>query len=115
MGEEDAASFLIENGCAIVERNFRTRGGEIDIIATQGTVLLFVEVKTSIYSEDSLEYSVNSRKRNKIIRTSQFFLVKNPEYNEYSIRFDIIFISQQNRKITHIKNAFDDIPVYCML
>ena len=108
-GEEKAASYLLNNGFVMIERNFRTRKGEIDIIAKQGSMLIFVEVKTSnVYSEETLEYSVNYRKRNKIITTSRYFLMKNPEYDEYEIRYDIIFICGQDRKVIHIKNAFEE-------
>lgn len=108
-GEKEASLFLINDGFAIIKRNFRTRNGEIDIIAKQDNTLIFIEVKTSnVYSEDSLEYSVNYWKRNKIIQTSKYFLVKNPEYNECTIRYDIIFISQPDGKIMHIKNAFNE-------
>ena len=55
-GEKEASLFLINDGFAIIKRNFRTRNGEIDIIAKQDNTLIFIEVKTSnVYSEDSLE------------------------------------------------------------
>ena len=45
-GESFAADFLLENGYAILERNYKTKAGEIDIIASIGNTLVFVEVKT---------------------------------------------------------------------
>ena len=46
-GEEIAVNYLIKNGCKIVEKNYRfSRYGEIDIIALDGSILCFIEVKT---------------------------------------------------------------------
>ena len=110
IGEKKAALFLAKDGFVILKRNFRKRSGEIDIIAKQDNTLVFIEVKTSrVYSEDSLEYSINDRKRRKIINTSRYFLKENPEYQEYNIQYDIIFISQKDGKIIHIKNAFYEV------
>lgn len=109
-GEKKAALFLAKDGFTILKRNFRKRGGEIDIIAKHDNVLVFIEVKTSnVYSEDSLEYSIDNRKRRRIINTSRYFLKENPEFEDYTIQYDIIFISQQDGKINHIKNAFYEV------
>ncbi|MBN2443495.1 MAG: YraN family protein [Spirochaetales bacterium] len=107
IGENEATCFLEKEGCVIIKRNFRTRRGEIDIIAVQNNIVIFIEVKTTrVYSEDSLEYLIHNRKRNKIIMTSKYFMVEHPEYEEYNKRYDVIFISLYDRKIIHIKNAF---------
>lgn len=109
-GENRASLFLINDGFAIVKRNFRRQCGEIDIIAKYNQTLIFIEVKTSnVYSRDSLEYLVNDRKRRRIINTSRYFLKENPEYEDYNIQYDIIFISQQDEEIIHIKNAFYEV------
>jgi putative endonuclease len=106
-GEDSAALFLENGGFLIIKKNFRTRGGEIDIIATQGEVLVFVEVKTSTkFPCDSLEYSIDRKKRERIIESSKYFLFQFPEYEDYTIRYDIIFVSKRDCKVIHIKNAF---------
>lgn len=109
-GENRASLFLTNDGFVIIKRNFRRQSGEIDIIAKHDNTLIFIEVKTTnVYSRDVLEYSVNYRKRKKIIATSRYFLKENPEYEEYNIQYDIIFVSQQDGKIIHIKNAFCEV------
>jgi len=112
-GEEAAASYLEQKGMRILERNFRSRTGEVDIIAldkdprgTQET-LVFTEVKTwSAYGIDALEQSLNVKKRHKIIETSKYFLSLHREYRYMAIRFDVIFISTDG--ITHLASAFTE-------
>ena len=102
-GEDKAAAFLKKKGCAIIARNYRAKTGEIDIIAEQGGVLVFVEVKTrdtSTYGEGF--ESVTGIKQAKIIRTAEFYITQNNV--EKLCRFDVISIDGD--KITHIENAF---------
>jgi putative endonuclease len=106
-GENDASRFLEKAGYTIIKRNYRTRLGEIDIIIRRGDTLVFVEVKTSrIFTEDTLEYTVHNAKKKKILLVSQYFLVEYPEYNEYIVRYDVIFVSKKDNRIMHIENAF---------
>ena len=106
-GEESAALFLEENGIKILERNFRSRTGEVDIIALDGETLVFVEVKAwSVYGIDSLEQAINNKKKRKIIETSKYFLSLHREYRYMAIRFDVIFISPDG--ISHIASAFTE-------
>ena len=106
-GETAAAFLLEEKGMKILERNFRSRSGEIDIIAMDKDIIIFIEVKTwSAYGIDALEYSINDKKRQKIIETSKYFLSLHREYKYMAIRFDIIFISPAG--ITHLASAFTE-------
>ena len=118
-GEEAAASYLEQKGMRVLERNFRSRTGEVDIIAldkdpsgikdTRGNqeTLVFVEVKAwSAYGIDALEHSINAKKRHKIIETSKYFLSLHREYRYMAIRFDVIFISPDG--ITHLASAFTE-------
>jgi putative endonuclease len=106
-GEDKAADFLQKSGWTLLERNFRFRFGEIDIIALDGETLVFIEVKAwSSYPIESLEYGVNKKKQLKIIETAKYFLVKHRKYSDMSIRFDILFIKAD--VVTHIKNAFSE-------
>jgi putative endonuclease len=104
-GETRAVNFLVGKGIRILERNYRTRSGEIDIIAQEGETIVFIEVKSwSYYGIESLEKALNTKKRHKIIETSKYFLSLHREYRYMAIRFDIIFISQKG--ITHLASAF---------
>jgi putative endonuclease len=106
-GEEAAALFLKEKGMKILERNFRSGIGEVDIIAIDGETLVFAEVKAwSHYGIEALEHSLNAKKRHKIIETSKYFLSLHREYRYMAIRFDVIFISQEG--ITHLASAFTE-------
>ncbi len=108
-GELLAANFLAEKGYSIIQRNFRCKAGEIDIIAGDGDYLVFVEVKT----RRSLNYgspveAVDMRKQQQIYRTALFYLQQNSIDNQ-DIRFDIIAITIMDEKpvIEHLINAFD--------
>ena len=106
-GEEAAAVFLEKKGMRILERNFRSRRGEVDIIAQDGQTIVFVEVKTwSAYGIDALEQGLDNKKQHKIIETTKYFISLHREYRYMAIRFDIIFISPDG--ITHLASAFTE-------
>lgn len=105
--EEEAAEYLRSCGYKILERNFFSRYGEIDLIAEDGGVIVYCEVKYRRNGRygDALE-AVDCRKQEKIGRTALYhrFLRGFPE--DKSCRFDVIGIYGDG-KITHIKNAFE--------
>ena len=104
-GEEAAALYLKKKGMRILERNFRSRTGEIDIIAIDREILVFTEVKAwSSYGIDALEQALDTKKQRKIIETSKYFLSLHREYRYMAIRYDVIFISPEG--ITHLASAF---------
>ena len=106
-GETAAAFFLEEKGMRILERNFRSRTGEVDIIALDGGIVVFVEVKTwSAYGIDALEQALDAKKQRKIIETSKYFLFLHREYSYMAVRFDVIFVSSEG--ITHLASAFTE-------
>ena len=106
-GEKLACKFLEEQGLKIIERNCRTRFGEIDIIASDGDIFFFVEVKTksSKYFGEPFEM-VNQKKKRKLIRLCQSFL-QSKEICDPPFRIDIIsvMIDGEKAKIRHYKNA----------
>jgi putative endonuclease len=107
-GEDLAADFLLERGYAILERNYRQRFAEIDLIAIKDGVLAFCEVKSSHYpGESHPEIRVGYKKQIKLAQCAQAFLAANPPAYE-SCRFDVITVKlQQGRRIIdHIENAF---------
>ena len=103
--EEMAAAYLIEQGYTILERNFRERYGEIDIIARDGEYLVFVEVKyrKNEKNGDPAE-AVGAYKQQRIRRTAQYYLYKKRMGTETPCRFDVVAIL--GREIRLIRDAF---------
>ncbi|MDR0320131.1 MAG: YraN family protein [Treponema sp.] len=104
-GEEQAAAALKTAGMEIITKNYRSKSGEVDIVALDKETVVFVEVKawTTLDLED-LQYSVDTRKQRKIIETAKYFLSENRKYSNMAIRFDVIFV--KNNSITHLASAF---------
>ena len=110
-GEERAALFLRLHGYRIVERNFRCRQGEIDIIARKGEVVVFVEVKQRKNADfgEAREFVTYSKQR-RVIAAAELWLVKTG--CELQPRFDVIEVyAPEGTKtlfpeINHIENAF---------
>ncbi len=108
-GEDLAVKFLSHNDYKILQRNFHSVYGEIDIICQQKDQLIFVEVKTrkSLKFGTALE-AVTSAKKEKIIKTAFNYLAKNEL--DVPIRYDIITIQYIARdkeyQLQHIRNAF---------
>ena len=102
--EERAAEYLIAQNYQILERNYRIRSGEIDIIARDGTVLVFIEVKYRKNDESGnpLE-AVDIRKQRKIIKVARYYLYQK-KYGDVPCRFDVIGICGSH--IEHLKDAF---------
>ena len=76
LAEDKACKFLDENGFMIVERNFYSRFGEIDIIATKDEVLHFVEVKSGLDYESAIQ-NITKSKLSKLTKTAQVYMKKN--------------------------------------
>jgi len=109
-GKTRACKYLLSHGFAIIERNWRTKGGEIDIIAYKNDILVFVEVKTLPNGTmDMIQRELNYQKRQRIIKTSKRFLLKHREYNNSYVRFDVIVIDMPGfESVYHIENAFSE-------
>ena len=109
-GEEKAAFYLISKGFSIIERNWRTKGGEIDIIACKNDILVFVEVKTLPNGTmDMIQRELNYQKRQRIIKTSKRFLLNHRQYSNSYIRYDVIVIDMPGfEEVYHIENAFTE-------
>lgn len=103
--EDMACKYLQNKGYIILERNFRSKKGEIDIIAKDNDVLVFVEVKYR--RNNSYGYSaeaVNNKKQTVIYRVAEAYLAYRKEYYGMPCRFDVIGFDSD--KLNHIKNAF---------
>jgi putative endonuclease len=104
-GEEQAAVALENAGMTIIAKNFRSKFGEVDIVAIDGETVVFIEVKTwSAYGLEDLRHSLDFRKQRKIIKTAKFFLSENRKYSKMAIRFDVVFVKKNS--ISHIASAF---------
>lgn len=107
--ENLAAVFLKKKCFGIVDRNFRCRLGEIDIIAKDGDELVFVEVRSAngYYFQHPLE-SITNTKMRRLRRLAMVWLNYN-HTKEANLRFDIIsivFLEKGNMEIEHIRDAF---------
>ena len=110
-GEERAAKYLRGKGYTIVERNFRCRSGEIDIIARRGGIIAFVEVKLRRDADfaEAREF-VTAAKQRRVILTAEYWLASHP--TELLPRFDVIeiYAPYEERtlfpKINHLEDAF---------
>jgi putative endonuclease len=104
-GEDKAAAALEKSGMRIIARNVRFRTGEIDLVALDGDVIVFVEVKSwRAYGFEDLRFGVDEKKQHRIIETAKFFLAAHREYNCMSVRFDVVFVCPET--ITHLTSAF---------
>lgn len=110
-GEEIATSFLIKSGYKIVERNFKKRYGEIDIIAIDSSnkkepVLVFVEVKTRTSSDYGVPLeSITPWKLRSVIKTVEYYVLTHKNLPEL-LRIDAVSVDLSNgeERIEHIKN-----------
>jgi putative endonuclease len=116
LGEDFAAQMLENSGFMILERNYRTKAGEIDIIASKNGVIHFVEVKTrtkyygkSIYG--SAASAVDKTKQNHIISAARAYLKEN--YHRRLPRFDVIEVYVEHNdnlfkviNVNHLPRAF---------
>jgi len=111
-GEDRAAEYLLKQGCRILERGYRSRFGEIDLIALWEPYLCFVEVK--LRKSDGFtpaRSSVDRRKQERVRITAELYLAEHPELLQQP-RFDVaeVYAPQGTRtahpRIVYLENAF---------
>lgn len=108
-GEDIAAAFLKKEGYKIVEQNYRTPFGEIDIIAYDGTALVFIEVKARMNPTFAVpQLAVNRKKQQHIVKSAMSY-ISSKRIKDKGLRFDVIAISifDETKKIELFKNAFE--------
>ncbi len=110
-GETIAADFLIQKGFKIIDKNFHTRFGEIDLIATYKGKLIFIEVKLKVGDRfGTPEEMINKAKIMQVKKTAQMYILKNPEiaskYPSYRVDAVCIVLNQDKsvERITHYEN-----------
>jgi putative endonuclease len=103
-GEDRAVAHLVRAGFRIVERNYRCKLGELDVIARDGGVLVFVEVRSRRSNEfgNALD-AVSAHKRKKVTRVAMSYIAyRRPRFVE--ARFDVVAIT--GAELVHIKDAW---------
>lgn len=107
--EKTAESFLCDQGLTLLQRNFSSRFGEIDLIMEDDQIVVFIEVKyrKSNQHGDGAD-AVTFHKQGKISRTAGWYLAMNPSRAEQFCRFDVISINpkENDQGINWIQNAF---------
>jgi putative endonuclease len=109
-GEAVASAVLARRGYRIVERNCRSRWGELDVVAYDGDTLVFIEVKArrAVQFGDPA-YAVDRRKQRRIVRLAQRYLIRR-RLGEPPCRFDIVVVDERaawTPRVEVITNAFD--------
>ncbi len=108
LAEQKALDYLITQGLKLVDRNYFCRLGEIDLIMREKDYLVFIEVRSRTNRQfgDGIA-SITYAKRQKIIKTTAYYLLKNNIQDQYPIRFDVISIDGPSGIITWLKDAFN--------
>ena len=107
LGEDIAQKYLLENekGYKILTTNYRTKIGEIDIIAEHENCLIFIEVKTRTNKNFKAIDAITRKKQLTMARVAEIFIAEaGKEYDGKEVRFDVVLIDEG--KIRLIKNAF---------
>jgi putative endonuclease len=101
-GEEAAARYLSERGLRVIERNFRVRGGEIDLICRDGASVVFVEVRLRQRSDfGGAAASITAAKQAKIVMAARHWLAR---HGEFPCRFDCVLLDGEH--IEWLRDAF---------
>ena len=101
-GETRAARYLAEHGLRVLERNFRVRGGEIDLICRDGTTLVFVEVRQRSRSDfGGAAASITFAKRQRLVLAARHYLAR---HGDADCRFDCVLI--EGERLEWLRHAF---------
>ena len=105
--ENRAACLLQQHGYRICVRNFRCRRGEIDIIASRGSVLAFIEVRMRTSARfGGAAASIGAGKQKRVVRAARYFLLTRPANQGMRIRFDTIVMEQCQGSLHWVQDAF---------
>jgi putative endonuclease len=105
--ENLAAAFLEGQGLKILERNYRCRFGEIDLIASSGATLVFVEVRARRSSAfGGAAGSITAAKRRRLVAAARHYLARRRA--DRACRFDVVLLQGDERRIEWVANAFGE-------
>ncbi|MEN9782123.1 MAG: hypothetical protein RL208_273 [Pseudomonadota bacterium] len=101
--EQQACFFLQELGFEILTRRYRIRGGEIDIVAKSGDVLVFCEVKArkKVFDYDAV---FSQKQLSRILITAERYVNDNPSFSSCNIRFDLFIFENCTKRLLHFEN-----------
>ncbi len=102
--EELAADFMSKKGYLLIERRYKTKYGEIDLIMRLDDLIAIIEVKSRRLASEALE-SITPRAQKRISNAALMYLAENPQYEQFTIRFDVIVVVDAF-KIIHLDNAW---------
>ena len=103
-GERIACRFLLKQGFDILARRYRSRSGELDIIAYEGDTLVFIEVKTRSSAEFGEPWEFVDWQKQQILRRTAEDFIADHDLGQYAYRFDIV--SVLGTEATLFRNAF---------
>ncbi len=108
LGENIVIEYLQCQGFHIEAKNYRTRSGEIDIIARKKNLIVFVEVKLRTKAYFTLSQVITPDKQRKIITTALYYCTQNNLFNDNILRFDVGLLegTQESYALTYIEDAF---------
>ncbi len=108
-GEQAAAAYLTARGHAVLERNWRGRGGELDLITLHEGVLHFVEVKTRTRSESvgGVWDTISASKRGKLARTAEAYLIDAPAHDGCAFSVALVTDRGGEYAVEFVPDAFD--------
>ena len=114
-GEEIAARHLLAHGLGLLGRNFRVKGGEIDLICRDGATIVFVEVRRRARTDyGGAAWSITPAKQRRLVLAARHWLVRHGQYDKVACRFDCVLINGNNgsendggEQLEWIRNAFD--------
>ncbi len=112
--ESLAAAYLVQQDLTCIQRNFRCKQGEIDIIClTADQTLVFVEVRSRGRTRyASAAESITPLKQQRIIQCSRYFLLTHPQYQHCNLRFDVVLFDTNHQSPQWICSAFDASSAY---
>ncbi len=109
--EDVAADFLQQQGLELLQRNYRRRGGELDLVARTGDVLVIVEVRTrATESFGGAAASVDGWKQHKIVRAATLLLQQHKSLARLRVRFDVVVVHEpqsEQPRVEWIRHAFE--------
>ena len=105
--ENRALVFLQGQGLKLIERNWRCKAGELDLVMLEGDTVVIVEVSGRSRDDhgDAAE-TVDRRKRRKIINATLLWLAARPQYEEWPLRFDVVTLDATGQ-VEWLQEAFD--------
>jgi putative endonuclease len=112
-GEREAEACLVQRGLKLIERNYRCRSGEIDLVMLDPTahdaeVLAFVEVRLrGAGARSSGLESIDRGKQSRLISAARHYLMNHPEWERHPCRFDVVALSPENNQLIWLTNAFE--------